>query len=340
MRTSHRLQALLVAAIWGVNFVVIDVGLRDLPPLVLTALRFIVAALPLVFLVPRPTARMRYIVAYGLILGVAKFGVLFTAMSLGMAAGLASLVLQAQALVSVLLAAVLLHERPSRQQVAGVLTGSAGIALLAVSSGGRATIIGFALTLCAAVSWAVANVVVRASGETRPLSLLVWSSLVPPIPLIGLAGIVDGPRAVLDAVIGLSGSGLLAVGYVAYVSTLVGFGLWNRLIAEYSVARVAPFSLLVPVFGLTASWIFLGERVGYMELLAAGVVLAGLALVLRHQDRTRAPVAAMMSSTISDGVPPIGTVTACSSGVGSSRSANWLSSRAGLKKWPCRAASR
>jgi O-acetylserine/cysteine efflux transporter len=221
-------------------------------------------------------------VGYGLILGVAKFGVLFTAMSLGMAAGLASLVLQAQALVSVLLAAVLLRERPSRYQVAGVLTGSAGIALLAVTSGGRATVIGFALTLCAAVSWAVANVVVRASGETRPLSLLVWSSLVPPIPLIGLAGFVDGPQAVLDAVVGMSWSGLLAVGYVAYVSTLVGFGLWNKLIAEYSVARVAPFSLLVPVFGLTASWIFLGEGVGVVELLAAGVVLVGLALVLRR----------------------------------------------------------
>lgn len=236
---THRFQALLVAAIWGVNFVVIDIGLRDLPPLVLTALRFVVAAVPLVLLVPRPTARLRYVVGYGLVLGVLKFGVLFTAMAAGMPAGLASLVLQAQALVSVLLAAVLLRERPTGWQVAGVLVGSVGIGMLAVGGGGRATLVGFALTLAAAVSWAVANVVVRASGETRPLSLLVWSSLVPPIPLLGLASVVDGPGRVLDAITGLSWGGILAVLYVAYVSTLVGFGLWNRLIATYSVARIA-----------------------------------------------------------------------------------------------------
>ncbi|RKR89456.1 O-acetylserine/cysteine efflux transporter [Micromonospora pisi] len=285
---THRLQALLVAAIWGVNFVVIEIGLRDLPPLVLTALRFVVAAVPLVLLVPRPTARLRYVVGYGLVLGVLKFGVLFTAMNAGMPAGLASLVLQAQALVSVLLAAVLLRERPGGWQLGGVFVGSAGIAMLALG-GGHATVVGFALTLAAAASWAVANVVVRASGETRPLSLLVWSSLVPPIPLLGLASVVDGPGAVLDAITGLSWRGILAVLYVAYVSTLVGFGIWNRLIATYSVARIAPFSLVVPVFGLAASWLFLGEPVGVREALAALVVLAGLALVLRPARPVTAP---------------------------------------------------
>ncbi|CCH20486.1 EamA family transporter [Micromonospora lupini] len=280
MRMSHRLQAILVAAIWGVNFVVIEIGLRDVPPLVLTALRFVVVAVPLVFLVPRPTARARYVVAYGLVLGVLKFGMLFSAMALGMGAGLASLVLQAQALASVVLAALLLRERPARRQIAGVLVGSAGIGVLAVSGGGHTTAIGFAFTLFAAASWAVANVVVRASGETRPISLLVWSSLVPPLPLFGLAAVIDGPQVVLDSLLGLSWRALAAVGYVAYVSTLVGFGLWNHLIGRYSVARVAPFSLLVPVFGLTASWLFLHERMTGGEVLAALIVLVGLALVV------------------------------------------------------------
>ena len=203
-------------------------------------------------------------------------------MAAGMPAGLASLVLQAQALVSVLLAAALLRERPTGWQLAGVLVGSVGIAMLALDGGGQATLVGFALTLVAAVSWAVANVVVRASGETRPVSLLVWSSLVPPIPLLGLASVVDSPGAVLDAITGLSWRGILAVVYVAYVSTLVGFGIWNRLIAQYSVARVAPFSLLVPVFGLAASGLFLHERIGATEAVAAAVILTGLALVLRR----------------------------------------------------------
>ncbi|MBM0231411.1 EamA family transporter [Micromonospora sp. STR1_7] len=283
MKTSHRLLAVLVAAIWGVNFVAIELGLRDLPPLVLTALRFVAAAVPLVFLVPRPSgARLRYVIAYGLVLGVLKFGALFTALAAGMSAGLASLVLQAQALMSVLLAAAVLGERPARAQVAGVLVGSVGIGVLATGSGGHATVIGFALTLFAAASWATANLVMRASGETRPLSLLVWSSLVPPLPLLGLAGVVDGGQAVLDAIIGLSWRGLLAVVYIAYVSTLVGFGIWNRLIAQYSVARVAPFSLLVPVFGLSAAWLLLDEPVGATELAAAAIILAGLALVVRR----------------------------------------------------------
>ncbi|MGW5667558.1 EamA family transporter [Micromonospora sp. NPDC003776] len=287
MKASHRFLAVLVAAIWGVNFVAIELGLRDLPPLVLTALRFVAAAVPLVFLVPRPSARLRYVVAYGLVLGVLKFGALFTALAAGMSAGLASLVLQAQALMSVLLAAAVLGERPARAQVAGVLVGSVGIGVLAIGSGGQATVIGFLLTLFAAASWAVANLVMRASGEKRPLSLLVWSSLVPPLPLLGLAGVVDGGHAVLDAITGLSWRGLLAVAYVAYVSTLVGFGIWNQLIARYSLARVAPFSLLVPVFGLSAAWLLLDEPVGPAELAAAAIVLAGLALVVRGSAAAR-----------------------------------------------------
>jgi len=282
MRPVHKLQAVLVALIWGVNFVAIEYGLRDFPPLVLSALRFTAAAVPLVFLVPRPTAKARYILGYGLVLGVLKFGALFTALSLGMPAGLASLVLQAQALFSVLLAATVLGERPGATQVAGVLVGSVGIGLLAVGHGGRASLVGFALTLFAAASWAVANVITRASRESRPLSLLVWSSLVPPLPLFGLAAAVNGVSTVEHAVTGLSWRGLLAVAYIAYVSTIAGFGLWNRLIARYSVARVAPFSLLVPVFGLVASALLLDERLGLWQWGAAGVVLAGLALVIRR----------------------------------------------------------
>lgn len=291
MKASHRLLAVLVTAIWGVNFVVIEVALRDLPPLVLTALRFVAAALPLVLLVPRPTARLRYVLGYGLILGVLKFGAMFTALAAGMSAGLASLVLQAQALMSVLLAAAVLGERPARVQLAGVVVGSVGIGVLAVDSGGHATLVGFLLTLFAAASWAVANLVMRASGETRPLSLLVWSSLVPPLPLLLLAGVVDGPGSVLDALTGLSWRALLAVAYVAYLSTLVGFGIWNRLITRYSVARVAPFSLLVPVFGISAAWLLLDEAVGPTELVAAAIVLAGLALVVRRPRANPAPVA-------------------------------------------------
>ncbi len=288
MRPVHKLQAVLVTFIWGVNFVVIEVGLKDFPPLVLTALRFVAAAIPLVFFLPRPTAKARYVLGYGLVLGVFKFGVLFSALHVGMPSGLASLVLQAQALFSVLLAAVVLGERPAPVQWVGVLVGSAGIGLLAFFSTGTSTsgsgrlLLGFGMTIFAAASWAVANVIVRASNETRPLSLLVWSSLVPPLPLLGLATAVNGLSTVERAITGLSWHGLLAVAFIAYVSTIIGFGLWNRLIGRYSVARVAPFSLLVPVFGLAASRLLLDEPVSTPELVAALVVLIGLGLVIRR----------------------------------------------------------
>lgn len=281
VKPQHRTLAVLVTVIWGVNFVVIDEGLRDVPPLVLTALRFLACA-PLALIVPRPTAKLRFVLGYGVVLGVVKFGLLFTAMADGMPAGLASLVLQLQALFSLGLASLLLGERPTRAQAAGAVVATAGMALLATGgTGGTVAVTGMLMTVGAAAAWAFANVIARASGETRPLSMLVWSSLVPPLPLLGLSTIVDGPHDVAHAISHLTVRALLAVGYVAYLSTLVGFGLWNRLIGTYSVSRVAPFSLLVPIFGLAAAWIALGEPLTWRLGGCALLVLAGLALVIR-----------------------------------------------------------
>ena len=290
VKASHRALAVLVTIIWGVNFVVIDEGLRDLPPLVLTALRFVACALPLVFFVPRPTSKLRFVIAYGVVLGVVKFGLLFTAMANGMPAGLASLVLQLQALFSLALAALLIGERPTRVQVAGAVVATAGMGLLASGgTGGHIAVGGFVMTIGAAAAWGLANVITRASGEKRPLSMLVWSSLVPPVPLLGLSAIVDGPATVGHAFSHLTLRAVLAVCYVAYVSTLVGFGLWNRLIGLHSVTKVAPFSLLVPIFGLTASWLFLDETVTWRLAGCALLVLAGLALVVRKSRPKSAP---------------------------------------------------
>jgi len=282
MTPRHRALAVLVTIIWGVNFVVIDEGLRDVPPLVLTALRFLACA-PLVLLVPRPTAKLRFVLGYGVMLGVVKFGLLFTAMAHGMPAGLASLVLQLQALFSLALASLLLGERPTRAQAAGAVVATAGMGLLATGGTGHVAIAGLIMTVGAAAAWGLANVITRASGETRPLSMLVWSSLVPPLPLLGLSAVVDGPHDVVHAISHLTLRALLAIAYVAYVSTLVGFGVWNRLIGLYSVSRVAPFSLLVPIFGLTAAWIALDEPLTWRVAGCAVLVLAGLVLVVRKR---------------------------------------------------------
>ena len=209
----------------------------------------------------------------GVMLGVIKFGLLFTAMAHGMPAGLASLVLQLQALFSLALAALLLGERPTRAQAAGAGVATGGMALLATGgTGGSVAIGGLIMTVGAAAAWGLANVMIRASGETRPLSMLAWSSLVPPLPLVGLSAIVDGPHDVVHSISHLTLRAFLAIGYVAYISTLIGFGLWNRLIGLYSVSKVAPFSLLVPIFGLAAAWIALDEPLTWR--LAGCTVLA------------------------------------------------------------------
>ena len=289
MSPRHRLLALFVVAVWGVNFAVTDVALRGVPPLVLTALRFAASAVPLVFLVPRPTARARYVIAYGLVFGGVKFGLLYTAMAHGMPAGLASLVLQAQALFSVLLATGVLGERLRPAQFGGVVLASCGIAALAVSRGGGATLGGILMTIGAAVAWAAANVIVRASHETRPLSMLAYASLVPPLPLLGLSVTVDGPAATWHALTHLTFGALLAVGFIAYVSTLLGFGLWNRLLARYPVGRVAPYSLLVPVVGLATAALVLREPLTVPVVIAAAVILTGLALVTNAPRRAPDP---------------------------------------------------
>jgi O-acetylserine/cysteine efflux transporter len=235
--------------------------------------------------VPRPTSKLRFVVGYGVMLGVIKFGLLFTAMAHGMPAGLASLVLQLQALFSLALAALLLGERPTRAQAAGAGVATGGMALLATGgTGGSVAIGGLIMTVGAAAAWGLANVMIRASGETRPLSMLAWSSLVPPLPLVGLSAIVDGPHDVVHSISHLTLRAFLAIGYVAYISTLIGFGLWNRLIGLYSVSKVAPFSLLVPIFGLAAAWIALDEPLTWRLAGCTVLVLAGLAMVVRKRS--------------------------------------------------------
>ena len=111
--------AVAVATVWGVNFVVIEVGLEGEPPLLLSALRFGLAGLA-VFVLGPPRVPIRYVVAVGIILCVGKFSLLFVGMDRGMPAGLSSLVLQSQVVFTVLFAVLLLGERPRPVQLVGI----------------------------------------------------------------------------------------------------------------------------------------------------------------------------------------------------------------------------
>jgi O-acetylserine/cysteine efflux transporter len=284
MPLRHALLAVAVAACWGLNFVIIDVGLEEVPPLLLCALRFALVALPLVFFVERPPIPWRLLAGIGVVLGVVKFGMLFTSMDVGMPAGLASVVLQAQAPFTLLLAAALLRERPSAGQLAGLATALAGIGVIAAGRGGGVTTAGLVLCVAAAGAWAVANLLMKRASGAEPLALMVWISIVPPLPLLGLSLLVDGPAAVGDALAGLDLRSIGAVAYIAFVSTLGGFAAWSWLMRTYPAGQVASFALLVPPFGLGFSALLLGEPLGPPQVLAAALVIAGVAQVTRSSS--------------------------------------------------------
>lgn len=281
MRPLDLLSALLVALLWGLNFVVIKLGLENLPPLLFSALRFTVAALPWIFLVGRPQAPWRVILAIGLFLGLLKFTALFVGMDLGMPAGLSSLTLQAQAFFTVLFAAIWLRERPTARHLVGMAVAFGGLALIAIEfAAAPLDLAGLGLVVVAAACWGIANLFMKQAGGADALNLIVWVSVVPPLPLFAASLAVDGPERVAGALMDLGWTGTAAVLYIGLIATIVGFGLWGRLLGRYPAAVVAPFSLLVPVFGMSAGTLVLGEPLGPLRIAAAVLVLAGLAILV------------------------------------------------------------
>lgn len=276
MSPKDLLLALVVIIVWGLNFVVIKVGLHDIPPMLLGALRFMLAAFPAILFVRRPQIPWRWLLAYGLTISLGQFAFLFYAMSVGMPAGLASLVLQSQAFFTLFFAAFLLGERLRLANLFGLLVAAGGLLLIGLQGGRDMTLAGFMLTLCAAAMWALGNVFTRKLGKVNLVGLVVWGSLVPPLPFLALSWWLEGPEAIETALRGISLDSILVLIYLAFGATLLGYSLWSRLLSRYPASQVAPFSLLVPVVGLTSSALLLDERLGSLQILGALLVMAGL----------------------------------------------------------------
>jgi O-acetylserine/cysteine efflux transporter len=270
--------ALGVVTIWGVNFVVIKLGLQDVPPILLTSMRFLLAALPLVFFVKRPQTAIGLVLAYGMFQFALQFAFLFIGIKLGLPAGLASLVMQLQAFFTIGLAVLMLGERPKGVQLMGALIAFGGMALVAMHLEGKATLIGFLLTVLGGVCWAVANIVTKKMGQVNALSLVVWGSLVATPPLMLASWIVEGGAAWQLAAHSVTGKTVALLLFQAYPSTILGFGIWSMLMRKYPTATVAPFSLLVPVAGMISAAIVLGEPLQWWKVVAGLLVLGGLAL--------------------------------------------------------------
>lgn len=277
------LSALVVIVVWGLNFVVMKWGLATVSPLLLCALRFMAASLPFLLWVRRPASvPWNVLAAYGLVQGVGQFGLLLTGIKLGMPAGMASVVLQTQAFITMLMAVVLLGEKPQRWQWIGLLIAIAGLVLIGAAHGDGAanmTLIGFVLTVGAAAMWAGSNLLTRAAaqrGPYEPVSFIVWSSLFPIVPLLLLSLWIDGADAMAQQLRGLGGREWAVVAYLAFLSTLLGYGLWTRLLQRYATSTVAPLSLLVPVIGLLSAMFLLQEYPSPIQWLGTAGVLLGM----------------------------------------------------------------
>ncbi|MFM0517155.1 MULTISPECIES: EamA family transporter [Caballeronia] len=277
MSPKDLLIASVVIVAWGVNFVVIKLGLHGVPPMLLGALRFAFAALP-VFFVKRPQIPLRWLFAYSLTISLGQFALLFYGMYVGMPAGLASLVLQAQAFFTLIFASIFLGERIRAANVAGLVIAAAGLALIGMRGGHAMTLAGFLFTLAAAAMWALGNVVTKRMGKVDLLSLVVWGSLIPPLPFLALSLIFEGPARIEASLASIPLVSVFAILYLAFIATIVGYSLWGKLLARYPAGSVAPFSLLVPVIGLASAAVFLGEGLSVAQVVGAALVMAGLAV--------------------------------------------------------------
>lgn len=282
--------ALVVVVVWGVNFVVMKFALRDFTPFQLGAARYVFAVLPLLLFVRPPAIAWKWLALYGLFQGVGQFGILFLALKVGMTAALASVLLQTQVFFTALFGFVLLHERASRPLQAGMLLAALGLACFALNylspaaAGAAATTLaGFVLTLGAAAMWAMSNIVARhvqqGGRAYAPMAFVVWSSLFAILPFLLLSWLFD-PEATRWQWTQARASSWLAVAYLGWVATILGYSLWTGLLKRHPANRVAPFSLGVPVVGLATGMLVLGEAITPWQWAGITLVVAALGCVM------------------------------------------------------------
>jgi len=282
MQRRDLIIGLLVIIVWGLNFIAIKLGLQDMPPLLLGALRFLLACFPAILFLPRPPIPWTWLIALGMSINVGQFAFLFLGMKVGMPAGLASLVLQSQAFFTLFIAVAWFDERWQWNHLVGLTLSACGMTIIGLQQGGDMTVTGFGLTLAASACWGIGNVIMRRATLGVPifsmLSLVVWAGAVAILPLTLLSWVLEGYNAWMTA---FRSPTLISVGsviYLAFLATLVGYGLWGKLLSRYPAAIVSPLALMVPLVGMSSSAIFLGESLSLEQSLGALLVMLGLVI--------------------------------------------------------------
>jgi O-acetylserine/cysteine efflux transporter len=284
MKLKHLALAVLITAIWGLNFSVIKIGLKSVDPFILAGIRFLLCALPAVFFIKRPDTSWRFLMAYGMVFGVGLWGMVNLGIHAGLSAGIASLVLQFSAFFTILLGSFVFRETISKYQYAGIAVALLGLASIILIADGTVTLTGVALVIFGAVSWSVANIIIKKSGANGVLAFLVWSSLFSPLPLFAIAYLLHGTAGYTELATKFDLQVALSILFQVYPTTLFGYWIWNSLLKTYPVSTVAPLSLLVPIFGMLGSVMIFHETLAPAKVLAIILIVSGLAIGLygRH----------------------------------------------------------
>ena len=295
MLPLHIALALLVVAVWGTNFVVIKIGLRDFPPFLFATLRFALTALPWLLFIRRPETRWRWLALFGVFLGAGQFGFLFFAMRADISPGLASLVIQTQVFFTIGLSVLIFGEHVSRSALGGIALAAAGLGVIAWHADATVTTAGILMVLMAAFFWACASITVKQAASQRSARIdmfgfMVWSSVFAVPPLLILSLVFDGAGTDWHAIAGARSDAWAALAWQVIGNSLFGYVAWNWLLTRYDAATITPYALLVPVFGMGASALFLKEPLPLWKISAAALVMAGLAL-LTLMPRFAAPKA-------------------------------------------------
>ncbi|AOW59093.1 TPA: EamA family transporter [Legionella pneumophila] len=280
MPFAHLLLALLVVFVWGINFIFVKLSLEEFSPLLLCAVRFLLASVPAVFFIKPPAVPFKIIAAYGLIMFALQFALLFIGLRVGMTPGVASLLMQVQVFFSMFFAIIFLGEQPQVGQIIGALIAFIGIGVVALHFDHNVSLMGFLCILAAAASWGIGNLITKKIHSVNLIAVIVWSSFVACLPMFILSLVFEGPESFVTAYEHMTWKGILSVLYIVYISTWVGYGVWNWLISRYPVGMVVPFTLLVPVVGILSSVLILGEPFYLWKLVAGLLVISGLCINL------------------------------------------------------------
>lgn len=276
MNPIYFLFVVLLVLIWGVNFVVIKLGLDGFPPIFLAFARFFLTSLPAVFFLKRPEVPFRRVALYGLLIFALQFSCFFIGMKLGVPPGLAAILLQTNVFFSLLLAMVFFHEKLKSLQIVGALISFGGITYAGMNVQGELSLTGFFLLIAAAAFWGAGSTVSKMLGKVNMVSLVVWGSFVAWPPLLLLSLLVEGPEKIIYSFKHLSWTSVGALAYLTYLSTLFGFGLWSWLLHHLPLSKVAPFTMLVPIVAMLTSTLILGEPLQPWKIIAAILVIGGL----------------------------------------------------------------